>query len=625
MAAKPSKQRWSQSWWTLDDPGQRAQKVVSTVQGLRYYQNERMNNALMFLRLYGGKDAVNYYQGVAMGVGSYVNSATELAHGPRFNIVQSCIDTVTAKITLSKPKITFLTSGGNFGQQQRAKKLEKFVDGVFYETKQHQLSPEVCADAEIFGDGIQYIYSDQGKIVHEKVVAAEMVIDESEGMYGKPRNIYRVKMVSKEQLMDTYTDPKLQAAIWRMKGESFTNGSNISVQSMIPVVGAWHLPSVKDGELAADGLFTLSVGDVELEACARKKDYLPFVFLKWSKRPVGFWGQGLAEQLVPLQVEMNNVSRTISDIIRIAAVPKMYVEQSSKVNVAQMDRTIGAVVYYSGTAPVFKTNEMVVGQELLSHAENIYNKAYQIAGVSQLSSGSQVPAGLKNASGKALDTYLDEQTDRFSVFADAYQAFHMEIARQDICLAREMSMAGSAYKVDLPGKKFMESIKWSDADLDDDEFIMQMWPTNFLADAPAERLEQVQGMIAAGWFNKDIGMDLMDFPDLKQAMNLANGGVEAIKCVISSMLDDGEYSPPEPFMNLALSIQMVQSAYLVAKFQDKAPAGRLALMRRWIDQAQAMVTAAMPPPPAPMGGPPQAQGAPAPVSPLLPTQAPAGQ
>ena len=47
-------------------------------------------------------------------------------------------------------------------------------------------------------------------------------------------------------------------------------------------------------------------------------------------RPVGFFGQGLAEQLQGLQLEINKTLRTIQVSMHLVSVPKQLVEASSK-------------------------------------------------------------------------------------------------------------------------------------------------------------------------------------------------------------------------------------------------------------------------------------------------------
>ena len=94
-----------------------------------------------------------------------------------FNVVQSAIDTVTSKIAKNKPKPYFLTSGGNWAQQRKAKKLNKFVEGIFYEQETYKHATRIFKDACIFGDGVIHVYRKDDKICYERVMARELFTD----------------------------------------------------------------------------------------------------------------------------------------------------------------------------------------------------------------------------------------------------------------------------------------------------------------------------------------------------------------------------------------------------------------------------------------------------------------
>ena len=67
---------------------------------------------------------------------------------------------------------------------------------------------------------------------------------------------------------------------------------------MVKVIESWHLssgPKAKDGKHTICTNATLFKEDYD-------KEYFPFVFFRWNVRPVGFFGQGLAEQLQGLQL-----------------------------------------------------------------------------------------------------------------------------------------------------------------------------------------------------------------------------------------------------------------------------------------------------------------------------------
>ena len=89
---------------------------------------------------------------------------------------------------------------------------------------------------------------------------------------------------------------------------------------LVRVIESWHLPS---GEEAKDGKHTICISNATLLDEKYEKDYFPFVFFRWGLRPVGFFGQGLAEQLQGLQLEINKLLRTIQVSMHLVSIPKL--------------------------------------------------------------------------------------------------------------------------------------------------------------------------------------------------------------------------------------------------------------------------------------------------------------
>jgi hypothetical protein len=116
----------------------------------------------------------------------------------------------------------------------------------------------------------------------------------------------------------------------------------------------------------------------------------------------------------------------------------------------------------------------------------------------------------------------------------------------------------------------------------------------------------------------------LDYPDLEQAVGLANAQVDDIRNTIENIINDGVYDTPEPYQNLELAIQMAQSYYQKAR-TTKVPENRLELLRRFIDDCHelsnidkpTMATVPVGQQPAP---PPLAVPAPLPQSDLMPLQ-----
>ncbi len=95
-------------------------------------------------------------------------------------------------------------------------------------------------------------------------------------------------------------------------------------------------------------------------------------------------------------------------------------------------------------------------------------------------------------------------------------------------------------------------------------------------------------MLQSGMLTQQEARALLDYPDLEAVNQLATASQELFNKIIDEAISNGRYNPPEPFMNLAMGIQMVQSAYLKAKI-DNVPEVRLDLLRRFLQDSIAML------------------------------------
>jgi hypothetical protein len=543
-------------------------------------QSYRSIDNLRYARLYG-----NYEMA---GLDAYSYTRVETSYSPTnrvtLNVIQSMIDTVSSKITKNKPKPTFLTDGGDWSLQQKAKKLTKYVDGVFTGTDFYQHAARAFIDSCIFGTGAIKIFREDNEIKAERVFIEELKTDDIEGFYGDVRNLHQVKFVHKDVLKSSF--PEHAVAIENANHSENLYNSNYmgsaSAKDMVMVVESWHLPSKKD---AGDGRRTITISNADLLDEPYEKMFMPFVFFRWTEKPVGFFGQGLAEQLQGIQLEINKILRTIQVSMHLVSVPKLLVEASSKIVTAHLNNKIGGIIKYAGTPPEYAPLGSIP-RELFSHLDRLYQRAYEIAGISQLSAQSQKPSGLD--SGKALREFNDIESERFMSVGIRYEKAFIDAAKIIVNMSRDIYKDTGSAKVKVKGKSFIETIDWNEVDIADDKYLMDIFPTSSLSKTPSGRLQDVIELLQAGFISREDGLKLLDFPDLESTLNLSNAALEDIERMIEQMIDKGEYFPPEPFQNLALGIQKVQQAYLYYKGQS-APEERLELLRQWMEDAKGLI------------------------------------
>lgn len=609
----------SKRWWRAPI-SERAQSVCATVKFISEYDSKRQTQYQISNRLYGNANL--------MGLNGLSFSKVQSVQGAMkdrltYNVCQSAIDTVTAKISKNKPKPMFLTSGGDYKLQRKAKKLEKFIDGVFYENKAHALGSIIFRDGAIVGDGFVHVFAKDGRIKYERVIASELYTDWVDAFYDEPRQIHRVKNVDRNVLLEWAEEnegkpgfnPKAKEYILTANAASAELvGVVQNVSDMVTVFESWHL---KSGAEATDGLHTINIAEGNLFDSEWDKPYFPFAQFSWCKRVYGNWGQGAVEQLQAIQLEINKILWVIQRSFHLAGSFKIFIENGSKIVKEHINNDIGAIVSYTGVEPKYVTPP-IVPAEMYQHLQTLKMAAYEQVGVSQLSANSEKPAGLN--SGKALREYNDIESDRFMTIGQGYERFFLDLARLSVDVAKDIYEEDKGFSVKVPGTKFIKTIEWRDVDLDDDEYVLKMFPVSSLPNEPAGRLQTIQEYIQAGFINPRTGRKLLDFPDLEQVEDLANAAEDYLNESFEKIIDDGVFTPPEPYDDLGLARELALQYYAQGK-NNGLEEEKLEMLRQYMDQLdmleQKAAQSLAPQQGAPGAGAPQANPEPTPTSPLI--------
>jgi head-to-tail connecting protein len=588
----------SSKYWWEQDKTKLHQPIFGVIKHLETNQASIRDANLRNLRLFSNSDIL----GLSSHNFSRSNNPVQQIDRLTMNIIYSMCDTVTNKIAKNKIKPMFLTIDGDRGMKKRAKKLEQFVQGVFSETSLYKKSPKAFRSGTIFGTGALKIFKQNGKIKVENRFIDQIKVDEVDGRDGNPRSMYEEMYISREVLCRMF--PKFKIQIKNAKRADTSHPFYAHISDALKVVEAVHLPSM---EGAGDGLRAICIETATLETEEWKKEYFPFVFTRWSNRELGFFGQGLAEQITPEQIALNRVLKKIEEAFHWA-VPHMMVRNGDDVVLQHLSNRLGSVLKYTDQAPEWST-PAPVNSQYFEWVDKIIQRAYEKAGISQLSASSQKPSGLD--SGNALREFNDIESERYMLVGQSWEDIHIECSERFLDLADEISEEdGKDYTVKSSTNRNIENIKWSDVKMDRKNYKLQVFPTSFLSSTPSGKLSDVQDLTQSGFFPKEFALKLLDFPDLDWAMSLFTAAIDDIDRVIEKMCDKGQYEPPEPFQNLSLGVQMVQSAYLREKDQGLSEV-RLDLLRRWITDAQTMLSAQ----PAPQGLQPQGQAQAAPMAP----------
>lgn len=578
-------------WWDKASKSNRHDRVMGVLRRIIEAQSFRRNIFLTYAKLYNNSPM--------LGIGLPVARRPAMPTGTRlaYNVVRACSDTLAAELCEDRPKVTVLTSGGDWDLQQRAKDLEAFLDGITYVSRLFEERTKYILDACIMGTGVLKIFREGSKVVYERTFPWELVVDDQESLYGRPKNYYQRKYVDRSVLRAAFPGKQFDIDRADANKDEWQELGDRGTADQVLVVEAWHLPTSKD---AGDGHHSIVIENCTLLDEEWKRTYAPFAVYRRQPPPIGFWGVGVAEELMGLQLEINVLLQKIQRAHHNMGGSHWMVEAGAKVATGTLDNDVGSVIRYTGTMPQAYSPSPING-DTYQHLETLYHKAFALIGIPEASAQGNVPPQFE--SGEAQRVYADLKSKRFNVAVRADHDMMLEIAKQTIDVCREIAEDDPEFTVRAFSDNHMERVRFLDADMDEESAVLQMFPTNSLAKDPSSRLAQVQMMANAGWLEPPDAKRLLGFPDIQAENNFEMASYNLTMKCISSALREGKFIGPEPFMNLEDSLKRVQLAYLDAKVKG-AKEDRLQLLRDWMAQAKDMLLEANPPPqpgPAPAG------------------------
>ena len=543
-----------QFWWEtgVDDCHDELMGVINELNNNHY---DRMLANLDYLKVYSQRryDLQDFRQGVVKTASYALDKRDDMRM--RLNVTQSMIDTITSKIGKNRPRPMYLTEGGDYTLRTKAKMMGRMMEGLFLQSKLYDIMPKIFQDSCIFDLGVLKIYQENGKIYVERVFANEILWDMDDALYGEPQSLYQVKKVHKSYLLDRFSG--FSSEINNLLGGKQEENPD---SELIECVEAWHLPTSPD---SGDGRHVICIEGVTLLDEEYTRTQFPFLFLKWSDSIVGFGGISLAEQLYPVQKEINSLCIRIQQSMHLLSVPLVFIQAGSKVAPSHIRNQPGTIIHYNGQPPVVYTPQ-AVHPEVFNHLDRLYQRAYEISGISELSATGKKPAGLE--SGAALRIYHDIETERFILIGRRYESAFMSAAEHYFDLAEEIVAEQGSFPVQTTYRREMTKVDFEKIRMARDEFILEPFPVSILPSLPAGKLQTVQELINIGVIDKKEQITrLLDFPDLNSVSQVYEAAEADVEWRISKILDEGEYVGPEPYMDLNLAKQRFQLAYLEAR------------------------------------------------------------
>jgi hypothetical protein len=566
-----------------------------------------------------------------------------------FNAAQNTVETVFSKVIKSRIAPMPLTTGGGYLQRHRAKQMGKAIEGVLDDNDADAIEEDVVMDALVtdHGAGAVKVIECHDQVKLEHVPIEDVWFDEAEIRHRSPRCCYHVpregmdKYVAIEQYAGEEDPPgavgtreQRRQAILKAAATpaSWRSKSMLHPKHRVDIFEAWHLPSGppeeyedKDGEkkYRHDGRHVVAVEGEDGTLIDEPWDGeggFPILMYAPRKRRRSIWGLSLMRDLVAPQREYEKLTMKIQNQHQKMGTSGFAASKQSEVNARELKTgtfAAGFLLEFEGAQPPIPLTPEPVAPGTYQYADSIPRNMSERKGVSTLSTASQVPAGLSQASGKALQVFEDVEDVRLLPYHRERERFKIALSWLIVCTAKRIVDRGVKYKARYRGKKGIESIDWKEVLMDKDDFVLKVFPVSQLSKQPAARFAQLTELLNAQAITVEQFKRLYELPDLESETELDTADTDVIDRAMDIMVTTGRYLSPEPFDNLELILQRAGKFYNVCR-QQEVPDYRLKLLRDYMEDTEGLIAekkaraaAAMAPPPG-AGMPPPMPGAPPP-------------
>lgn len=635
----------AQNPWWLEEKDGLAQALATTGKQLEERQSPMFQRQLQAIRLYDNRAydglrpdrlSENYSEDGASGVGSgyadadYLSPLTGTKDPLVLNALRSAIDTANARITQERPRVMVITEGGSWKDRNKARHMQKAVDGLLDTYGAYTIGERVQRDSMVCRFGVMRmgIGPDQeGKpdIFIDWTAPWKWLVDEAAAQTAPPRQLYHHDWFPLEYVKETYAktdDEERQVNLFKALDNAATyRGLEVDSVSalMVEVWEGWSIdgPGKKGRHSVVAGNEYLVDEEWEPEY-SDDPEQLPFPveILRWANPMAGFSGISACDEVRSIQEDIDRVGQANQRADHAGSFVHVVKEKSVKEeDLPEEQITNRERVVWPRGVNIIKPDP--VGDAQRSWPMRMVELVYNIMGVSSYEANPGEPD--TSLSGVALRNIERNATVRFSRKEAAYGRLYLRIAKRLIRLVRKVAEKnpGAAQILVREAGQF-NKIQWADVDLPDESFKIQMFPTSQLPRDPAGKLQYVQEMISTGFIDPAYAATLFEIPDVEAYQNIRLAGIRYIGFVMDKMLYDGESTPVSGMEDLGTAIDWCAATWMYGSMHG-APQAHLDMLAEWrlnaqtmmdqqmVDQAQkaqAMQAMLAPPAVSPPGAPP---------------------
>lgn len=572
-------------WFEESDSEAASKLMVDEAERLHGLNSARRTKHLRNAKLYANQDLASIYDcGVAQDIGAGVYLSV--------NITESCINTLTAKMTRTRVRPALMTNKGSRTQQKAAEGGTEFIDGVFQASQLHE-----AEGAQIFNDGCLFAngwvetleYGDD--IACERVLPDEMLFSETEGMSGMRNlySLYRRKYVHRQALYRMIIDgkrlsdvPDIRDAIKGATGFDRPGSSWADEPSggdMIPLYRGWHLPTKKG---AGDGRYCVAINGKLLFAKKWERSRFPIDMWQFQRKPTGIYGRSLADQLVPIQYKINEILEQIDEGERLNAVARIFY-QDGALDPDDFDNEVGRLIKIQTGHTVDEIKEILgtgASERTYQSLEDWIRRGYEVTGISMTSATAEKPDGITSAVG--LREILDREDLRFSDVGKRWERLNRDVGETILDTAAEVTASGRKLVVQVQGDKWAKQVDFAALKLDMAKCKVIVKAASALPTTPAARKQYGEELLDRGAITMARYLEIIDEAgDVGGVTSMVTAVQESIDLDLEDIVDNGKWHAPEKLRDPALARDTALAIYAKST-HEAVPPKNMELLRRYI-------------------------------------------
>ena len=478
-------------------------------------RNRYENNGVVRRSLWEPKNPPTSFQAPAKGANGV---QTQL------NLIKSCVDTLTSKVSQAAVRPYFNSIGGDFDTGQLVRQIQKYFDVWFDEQHGIPKSTICFRDACTFSKGIMF------------------VDPESQGLKRIEPWMYSINPGEYDAQTITEVALNFGRFVPLAKFRDYIN--NAKLKKMLEddphMCGKydiyWDLYQGFKYEMFESEFITdpLPLDYEQYGGLYRR----PFVEI-WYNQPVnGYFPPSLADDLYSLQKEVDALLARMDVATRNAVIGMVFLPEGAGFKASDIENGYHVYPYQpsvDGARPEIMTPPPLAMQwvEIL---KQYISWAYEIAGISQVSAASKVPTNVE--SGKMLDSLENTESERFNMQLQQFTHFGIDCTRVAIdCFPKDKPI--------IDKKMDGERLTWGMVRQKRSLYEIQFTPASILSKNPEEKINQISNLAAQGVIDKGMVADLLQIPDIEKAESIVSASYHYCQRIIRNAIKDEDYDYSE--------------------------------------------------------------------------------